>query len=149
MPDTSPALLQERLRFVMRWASVPIAMTDPGRRRTEAPAYRTGAPVPGSKPVLTGCSARSSPVPPRVSVLIACGGSSEGTVVDQGVDDIGCQAGGTMTGPVAVPVLGCVPGAGVLTAGRSRQRREYGQAPREPRKVQPHAMRYVWHERTD
>jgi hypothetical protein len=44
-----------------------------------------------------------------VSALGACGGSSEGTVVaktDQGVYDIGCQTGGTMTGPVAVPVWG-------------------------------------------
>jgi hypothetical protein len=44
-----------------------------------------------------------------VSALVACGGSSEGTVVaktDQGMYDIGCQAGGTMTGPVAVPVWG-------------------------------------------
>jgi hypothetical protein len=46
-----------------------------------------------------------------VSALVACAGtgSSEGTVVaktDQGIYDIGCQAGGTMTGPVALPVWG-------------------------------------------
>jgi hypothetical protein len=44
-----------------------------------------------------------------VSALVGCGGSSEGTVVakiDQGVYDIGCQAGGTITGPVALPVWG-------------------------------------------
>ena len=41
--------------------------------------------------------------------LVACGGSSEGTVVakaDQGAYDYPCQAGGTMTGPVAVPAWG-------------------------------------------
>jgi hypothetical protein len=44
-----------------------------------------------------------------VLVLIACGTSSEGTVVakaDQGVYDYACQAGGTVTGPVAVPSWG-------------------------------------------
>jgi hypothetical protein len=41
--------------------------------------------------------------------LAAYGGSSEGTVVaktDQGVYDYACQAGGTVTGPVAVPAWG-------------------------------------------
>jgi hypothetical protein len=41
--------------------------------------------------------------------LVACGGSSEGTVVaksDQGVYDYSCQAGGTVSGPVAVPDWG-------------------------------------------
>jgi hypothetical protein len=40
--------------------------------------------------------------------LVACG-SPEGTVVakaDQGTYDYSCQAGGTVTGPVAVPVWG-------------------------------------------
>jgi hypothetical protein len=40
--------------------------------------------------------------------LVACG-STEGTVVaktDQGVYDYSCQAGGTMTGPVAAPAWG-------------------------------------------
>jgi hypothetical protein len=44
-----------------------------------------------------------------VVALDACGASSEGTVVaktDQGAHDYGCQAGGTVTGPVAVPVWG-------------------------------------------
>ena len=44
-----------------------------------------------------------------VLALIVCGTSSEGTVVakaDQGVYDYACQAGGTMTGPVAVPMWG-------------------------------------------
>jgi len=44
-----------------------------------------------------------------VFALVACGGSSEGTVVakpDRGTYDHGCQAGGTMTGPVAVPAWG-------------------------------------------
>lgn len=42
-----------------------------------------------------------------VLVLISCGTSSEGTVVakgDQGVYDYACQAGGTVTGPVGVPM---------------------------------------------
>ena len=42
-------------------------------------------------------------------VLVACGGSSEGTVVaktGQGAYDYACQAGGSVTGPVAVPVWG-------------------------------------------
>jgi hypothetical protein len=41
--------------------------------------------------------------------LTAYGGRSEGTVVaktDQGVYDYACQAGATVTGPVAVPVWG-------------------------------------------
>jgi hypothetical protein len=42
-----------------------------------------------------------------VLALIARGGSSEGTVIakfDQGVYHHACQVGGTLTGPVAVPV---------------------------------------------
>jgi hypothetical protein len=41
-----------------------------------------------------------------VAALVACSGSSEGTVVAKGQqagDDFGCQMGGTLTGPVAVP----------------------------------------------
>ena len=41
--------------------------------------------------------------------LAACGGSTEGTVVaktDQGAYGYACQVGGTVTGPVAVPVWG-------------------------------------------
>lgn len=41
--------------------------------------------------------------------LVACAGGSEGTVVakiDQGAYDYACQAGGTVTGPVAVPAWG-------------------------------------------
>jgi hypothetical protein len=41
--------------------------------------------------------------------LVACAGGSEGTVVDkahQGAYDYACGAGGTMAGPVAVPVWG-------------------------------------------
>jgi hypothetical protein len=41
--------------------------------------------------------------------LVACVSSSEGTVVakaDQGAYDHSCRAGGTMSGPVAVPVWG-------------------------------------------
>ena len=44
-----------------------------------------------------------------VSALIACGGSSEGTVMektDQAVYGTGCQAASAMTGPVAVPLWG-------------------------------------------
>jgi hypothetical protein len=44
-----------------------------------------------------------------VLALVACGGSSEGTVVaktDHGAYDYGCQMGGTVTGPVAVPAWG-------------------------------------------
>ncbi|HWH99571.1 MAG TPA: hypothetical protein VNT27_04515 [Propionibacteriaceae bacterium] len=41
--------------------------------------------------------------------VVAYGGGSEGTVVakaTEGVYDYACQAGGTVTGPVAVPVWG-------------------------------------------
>ena len=41
--------------------------------------------------------------------FVACGGSTEGTVVaktGQGVYDYPCQVGGSVTGPVAVPVWG-------------------------------------------
>lgn len=51
-------------------------------------------------PVLTGAAAAFA--------LVACG-SNEGTVIvkaDQGSYEYGCQAGGTMTGPVAVPAWG-------------------------------------------
>jgi hypothetical protein len=44
-----------------------------------------------------------------VIALAACGDSSEGTVVaksDQGAYDYACQAGGTMTSPVAAPAWG-------------------------------------------
>ena len=44
-----------------------------------------------------------------VCTLVACGGSSEGTVVakaEQATYDHACQAGGTVTGPVAVPAWG-------------------------------------------
>jgi hypothetical protein len=41
--------------------------------------------------------------------LVACGAGSEGTVVaksDHAIYDHACQAGGTVTGPVAVPAWG-------------------------------------------
>lgn len=41
--------------------------------------------------------------------LVACGGTSEGTVMakaHQGAYDYACRAGGSVTGPVAVPVWG-------------------------------------------
>jgi len=44
-----------------------------------------------------------------LSTLIACSGDNEGTVVDkvdQGVYAYACDAGGRLTGPVAVPVWG-------------------------------------------
>jgi hypothetical protein len=44
-----------------------------------------------------------------LSALVACGGTSEGTVVakaDRGVYDYGCQAGGTVTSPVGTPAWG-------------------------------------------
>ncbi len=59
--------------------------------------------------LVTGASAAFALVAAAVFALVACGGSSEGTVVaktGQGVYDYGCQAGGTVTGPVAVPVWG-------------------------------------------
>jgi hypothetical protein len=87
-----------------------------------------------------------------VSALVACGGSSEGTVVakiDQGVYDTGCQAGSTMTGPVAVPVWGAcsVPVCWRLvvrdidgnTAWPCVSREEYDRA----------RLGTFWHERTD
>jgi hypothetical protein len=45
-------------------------------------------------------------------VLVACGGTGEGTVVakaDQADYDYACQAGGSVTGPVAVPAWGRAP----------------------------------------
>jgi hypothetical protein len=59
--------------------------------------------------LVTGAAASLALVAAAVFALVACGGSSEGTVVaknDQGVYDYGCQAGGTVTGPVAAPVWG-------------------------------------------
>ena len=44
-----------------------------------------------------------------VLVLASCGARTEGTVVakaEQGTYDYACQLGGTVTGPVAVPVWG-------------------------------------------
>ena len=43
-----------------------------------------------------------------VSALVACGASSQGTVLAKAEDtyDYGCQQGGTVTGPVAVPAWG-------------------------------------------
>lgn len=44
-----------------------------------------------------------------VVALVAYGGSSEGTVVakaEEGAYDYACKVGGTLTGPVAVPVWG-------------------------------------------
>ena len=73
-------------------------MTDRGRRGRRHRRYCTWHLLGA---LVTGAAA--------VSALVACAGSSEGTVVaktDQGVYDVGCQAGGTMTGPVAVPVWG-------------------------------------------
>ena len=61
-----------------------------------------------------------------VSALVACGASSQGTVIAKAEDtyDYGCQQGGTVTGPVAVPAWGPAgnPGAGGC---RSRQRRHH------------------------
>ena len=59
-----------------------------------------------------------------VCTLVACG-SSEGTVVakpDQAGYDHACQAGGTVTGPVAVPVWGPAPtpGAGGWSCATAR-----------------------------
>jgi hypothetical protein len=83
-------------------------MTDRGRhgwrQRRSAPVHRRLAASWARRllgALVTGAAA--------VSALVACGSSSEGTVVakiDQGVYDVGCQAGSTMTGPVAVPVWG-------------------------------------------
>jgi hypothetical protein len=88
---------------------VPIAMIDRGRREWHprtAPVHRRRA-VSWARRLLGGLVTGAA----AVSALVACAGtgSSEGTVVaktDQGVYDIGCQAGGTMTGPVALPVWG-------------------------------------------
>jgi len=59
-----------------------------------------------------------------VCTLVACG-SSEGTVVaktEQASYDHACQAGGTVTGPVAVPVWGPAPtpGAGGWSCATAR-----------------------------
>jgi hypothetical protein len=61
-----------------------------------------------------------------VFALIACGGSSEGTVVakTQPVYDYACQAGGTVTGLGGARVGGVLR-AQVLAAGRPRQRRQH------------------------
>ena len=109
----------------------------------------TGA---GQRAGLAACSARSTAGAAAVSALVACGGSSEGTVVakiDQGAYDTGCQAGSTMTGPVAVPVWGAcsVPVCWRLvvrdsdgnTAWPCVSREEYDRA----------RLGTFWHERTD
>ena len=67
--------------------------------------------------------------------LTAYDGRSEGTVVtktDQGVYDYACQAGATVTGPVAVPVWGACSVPRVLAAGRPRRRRQHVRALRQP-----------------
>ena len=56
-----------------------------------------------------------------VCTLVACGSSSEGTVVaksGQASYDHACQAGGTVTGPVAVPAEQAVHTLEVLDAAR-------------------------------
>jgi hypothetical protein len=87
-----------------------------------------------------------------VSALIACGGSSEGTVVaktDQGVNDIDCRAGSTMTGPVAVPVWGAcsVPVYWRLVVRDSDDVRAEPCVSREEHDRTGLVM--FWHERTD
>ena len=87
-----------------------------------------------------------------VLVLIACGTSSEGAVVaktDQAVYDYACRVGGSVTGPVAVPVWGAcsVPECWRLiirnsdgdTAQACVSRAEYD-------RIRPGAF---WHGRTD
>ena len=119
-----------------------IAMTDHGRHgrrhRRTAPVHRGPAASWARRllgALVTGAAA--------VSALIACGGSSEGTVVaktDQGVYDIGCQAGSTITGPVALPVWGAcsVPACWRLVVRDSDG--NTARALREPRGVRPHAI---------
>jgi hypothetical protein len=55
-------------------------------------------------------------LPPTAAAvgLVACSTSSEGTVMaktDQGAYDYACQVGGSVTGPVAVPVWGSCSGS--------------------------------------
>jgi hypothetical protein len=85
--------------------------------------------------------------------LVACGGSSsEGTVVakaDQGIYDYACQAGGTVTGPVAVPAWGAcsvpecwrlvVRDSGGNTSEPCVSREEYDRT----------QLGAFWHQRTD
>ena len=84
--------------------------------------------------------------------LTACSASSEGTVMaktDQGAYDYACQVGGSVTGPVAVPVWGScsVPECWRLiirdsdgdTAQACVSRAEYD-------RIRPGAF---WHGRTD
>ena len=87
-----------------RCVSVPVAMSDHG---LHGRPHRRTAPVHRSRVrcLIGGLVTAAA----AMSALIAYGGISEGTVVaktDQGVYDIGCQAGSAMTGPVAVPVWG-------------------------------------------
>jgi hypothetical protein len=60
---------------------------------------------PGVRGVFSALGAGAA----ALSALVACGAGSEGTVVgkaEQGVYAHACQAGGTLTGPVAVPIWG-------------------------------------------
>jgi hypothetical protein len=59
--------------------------------------------------LLTGAAAVFALVAAAMFTLVAFSGGTEGTVVaksDQGSYDYPCQAGGTVTGPVAVPAWG-------------------------------------------
>jgi hypothetical protein len=102
--------------------------------------------------LLTGAAAVFALVAAAVFALVACGGSSEGTVIakaDQGAYDYACQAGGTVTGPVAVPAWGAcsVPECWRLVVRDSDgntsepcvSREEYDRIP----------LGAFWHERTD
>ena len=102
--------------------------------------------------LLTGTAAAFVLVAAAVFTLLAFSGSSEGTVVakaDQGAYDYACQAGGTVTGPVAVPAWGAcsVPECWRLVVrdsdGNTSEpcvgREEYDRTP----------LGAFWHERTD
>ena len=58
----------------------------------------TGGPAQRVLGALVTCAA-------AVSALVACGATSEGTVVAKAEDtyDYGCQQGGTVTGPAPCP----------------------------------------------
>jgi hypothetical protein len=94
--------------------------------------------------LLTGAAA--------VFALIVCGPDSEGTVVakaDEGVYDYACHAGGTLTGPVAVPMWGTCSAPecwGLIirdsdgsTSTPCVSRKEYDRT----------SLGAFWHERTD
>jgi hypothetical protein len=102
--------------------------------------------------LLTGAAAVFALVAAVVVALVAFGGGSEGTVVakaDEGAYDYACQAGGTVTGPVAVPAWGAcsVPECWRLVVRDSDGKTSEPCVSRE--EYDRTRLGAFWHERTD